>query len=310
MKDLLMKITQEKISRAQYQQYLDREICFSAEGMRFSVKNIAREYLLRIIPSHAHGENSYEMHYIISGQGWIKTRFGIYEARSGTLFLMGPGEEHAQLSKSDDPMEYCCIYFHLEELLLDIPKGSLADCFLKTTGWIGQDYYGMNRLLQNLFHELTEKRPGYMTGAESILSQIFVNFVRNYYGTGTDNQKSAAEIVGHPMLSPDNSRAFVVEKAFLYDFADLTLESLSERIGLSPRQTQRFLRENYGRKFQELRTKARMSAAEMLLVYTNCSITWIAQSVGYTTAEYFATNFRYFYGKSPRYYWKEKCKSK
>ena len=104
MKDLLMKITQEKISRAQYQQYLDREICFSAEGMRFSVKNIAREYLLRIIPSHAHGENSYEMHYIISGQGWIKTRFGIYEARSGTLFLMGPGEEHAQLSKSDDPM--------------------------------------------------------------------------------------------------------------------------------------------------------------------------------------------------------------
>ena len=39
----------EKISRAQYQQYLDREICFSAEGMRFSVKNIAREYLLRII---------------------------------------------------------------------------------------------------------------------------------------------------------------------------------------------------------------------------------------------------------------------
>lgn len=112
------------------------------------------------------------------------------------------------------------------------------------------------------------------------------------------------------MLSPDNSRAFVVEKAFLYDFADLTLESLSERIGLSPRQTQRFLRENYGRKFQELRTKARMSAAEMLLVYTNCSITWIAQSVGYTTAEYFATNFRYFYGKSPRDYRKEKCKSK
>lgn len=47
MKDLLMKITQEKISRAQYQQYLDREICFSAEGMRFSVKMV--DYLKKAL---------------------------------------------------------------------------------------------------------------------------------------------------------------------------------------------------------------------------------------------------------------------
>lgn len=156
---------------------------------------------------------------------------------------------------------------------------------------------------------LRKKRP--VDWAESILSQIFVNFVRNYYGTGTDNQKSAAEIVGHPMLSPDNSRAFVVEKAFLYDFADLTLESLSERIGLSPRQTQRFLRENYGRKFQELRNKSSYVSSRnaacvyKLQYYLDCT------EVGYTTAEYFATNFRYFLREiSQRLQERKKCKSK
>ena len=103
-------------------------------------------------------------------------------------------------------------------------------------------------------------------------------------------------------LPLNRNREFLVELAFLYDFAVISLNDLSDRIGLSCRQTQRFLRDNYGKNFQEMRKDARISAAEMLLSCTQENISDIAEIVGYSTAEHFAAAFRKYTGKTPREY--------
>lgn len=313
-----MRITREKEWGSHYEQYGDVEIRFVVEGLHFSVRNIAYERLLRIIPGHAHGDHSYEIHYVAEGEGWLKTTETTFPLDAGTLYVMGPHQEHAQLSKESDPMADYCVYLHLEEAL-PAQSDSFADLFLRTARWVGKDGQQMNRVFEELFEELRGKKLGYLTRAEDLLRQMVVCLVRNYQETAQDlaagsgetkrGVLSAGEGSGETQLCAgrtlDQNRDFLVDLAFLYDYETLTLKELADRIGLGPRQTQRFLKENYGKSFQEMRTEARMSAAAMLLAHTKERITRIAQMVGYASAEHFAAAFREYYKTSPREYRKK-----
>lgn len=304
---LPMRITREKEKGSHYEQYRDVEIRFAVEGLGFSVRNMAYERLLRIIPGHAHGDRSYEIHYVAAGEGWLKTKENTFFVDAGTLYVMGPHQEHAQLSKAEKPMEDYCVYLHLEETLR--PQSSpLARLFLNTPFWVGKDSQGMKLVFQELFRELREKRLGYRTRTEDLLRQMVVCLARNYLEASREPFAESSTQTQPPAgCSLDESRDFLVELAFLYDYETLTLEELADQIGLGVRQTQRFLKENYGKRFQEMRTEARMSAAEMLLAHTKEPITRIAQLVGYASAEHFAAAFREYCKMTPREYRKRKA---
>ena len=53
------------------EQYNNLDISFQEDNIRFRTLNIAFETLQRIIPSHSHGEDSYEIHYVPSGEGIV-----------------------------------------------------------------------------------------------------------------------------------------------------------------------------------------------------------------------------------------------
>lgn len=76
------------------------------------------------------------------------------------------------------------------------------------------------------------------------------------------------------------------------------MDTISERIGLSRRQTERLLKEQYGKTFLQKRTEARMSAA-LIQLESKKTINQVAEIVGYSSCEHFTNAFKKFYGKSP-----------
>lgn len=110
-----MEKKNEKGSRIMYEQYTGQRIHFGVEEMEFAVQNIAFKQIFHIIPGHSHGDNSFEIHYIKEGEGWLRTNEGTYFLGPGSLFVEGPYQEHAQLSRPENPMAEYCIYLHLKQ---------------------------------------------------------------------------------------------------------------------------------------------------------------------------------------------------
>lgn len=280
-------------------QYNNLDIRINLDGTGFRILNIAQETLHRIIPSHSHGYQSYEIHYILHGQGKVVIDGILYSVEPGTLYVAGPHITHAQIPKTSDPMVDFCIYLQLEDTF-GIPSYSLGTLFSSRSFWIGGNIQQLEPLLTQLLKELEQRRLGYTILVESLLQQIIVCILRNY------DTPSAAP--SHPFSEAplSDARAFIIEEAFLYEYATLTLEQLARKLGLCERQTQRMLLHYYGKTFREKRNEARMSAAAVLLGYTRQSISSIAEELGYTTAEHFTGAFKKEFGVSPKEYRKNR----
>jgi len=91
----------------------------------------------------------------------------------------------------------------------------------------------------------------------------------------------------------------------LYDYESITLESLADRLGLGIRQTERFIKEYYGKTFSQKKTEARMSMAKILLKDKNISISEIAKRLNYSSIEHFSYAFKKYHGISAREYRKQ-----
>ena len=251
--------------------YNDMDIHFSLEGVSFHALNIVFEHFERTIPSHIHGNGCYEIHYISTGHGKLKANDTYFELTPNTLFVTGPHVEHAQTPVPDDPMEEYCVYFKLDS---------------------------SSHMKKNASDELAKRYTGFQEQVPLLLTQLVILMVRNY------EQLQISRSVFTPNNLAD-SKSVIIEEYFLYEYQDLSLPDLSDRLKLSPRQTQRLLMEYYGKTFQQKKAEARMSAAAILLSDPQKKIAEIAEALGYSSAEHFSSAFRRYHHVSPREYRKE-----
>lgn len=281
--------------------YTDLNIHFSIENYAFYALNIVFERFLRSIPLHSHSRNSYEIHYIPYGHGKARINNISYEVTPNTLYITGPHVEHEQTPDKKDPMAEYCIYLKLEKKHVSPARQKSEDfvsLFEKTFFWYGQDTQNIYPILQSIFYELEHQYTGYMTEVETLLQQLIVKLIRNY------KHKKGSKVHFGPSNLVD-SKYIIIEESFLYEYKDLTLETLSARLGLSPRQTERLLKEHYDKTFLQKKSEAKMSAALLLLADKSNSITQIANHLGYSSVEHFSTAFKRYYQKSARAYRKE-----
>lgn len=275
--------------------YKDMDIHFSVDGVSIQALSIIFERFTRIIPSHSHGNGCYEIHYIPYGYGKLTAENREYRITPNTLYVTGPHVEHSQTPVPQDPMQEYCVYLKIRPGSPRRTDPSVLAPFIETPFWFGSDTQGIHGLMKQLFDELEHQYTGYMNQAELLLSQLLILLVRSY-----EQKKYSPGHFARNNLS--DSKSVIIEEYFLYEYHSLSLETLSGRLGLSTRQTQRLLQEYYGKSFQQKKTEARMSAAAILLREPNRSISSIAEALGYATAEHFSGAFRSYYHISPREY--------
>lgn len=82
----------------------------------------------------------------------------------------------------------------------------------------------------------------------------------------------------------------------------IRISDLADALFLCPKQIARIIRKEYGCSFTELVCLKRLTAACMLLKYSDLEISEIASGVGYSYENYFYTQFRKRYGVTPGTY--------
>jgi len=278
--------------------YNDSNNTFSMENYTISALNIVFERFYRNIPLHSHSSNSYEIHYIAYGKGLAIINGVEYELAPNTLYITGPHIEHSFITSKEDPTAEYCVYLKIEEKQnsknVRQSKHHLVNDFMEKSFWYGEDKHGIHSLMQSLFSELENHDIGYRIQIATILQQIIVAIVRNYSSAQKDTSTETNILSDNQYL--------IIEECFLYEYNTLTLTDLSNRLGLSPRQTERLLKKHYNQTFLTKKTEAKMSAAILLLRDKNKSITDIADELGYSSIEHFSGAFKRFYHISPREY--------
>lgn len=273
---------------------------FSLGGVRCHALRISFETYHQPIPSHSHSSNGWELHLVSGGKGKVTLNGQSHPVFPGCFFTTGPNIEHSHISEPGNPVSEYCVYLKIE-----IPRFSEAkkpeipaflQLFLKTPCWIGRDSHSLLPVARELLKELDVRETGYLTQSISLLRQFLVLAVRNYESGGS---KLPFSSLAEKSPLPEQNYS-LIEESFLYGYRDLTLEELSSHLGLSPRQTERLLRSQYGKTFRQKKNEAKMSAACLLLEERKHSITDISLSLGYSSVEHFSAAFRRYFGMSPR----------
>ncbi|MGN1021457.1 MAG: AraC family transcriptional regulator [Aristaeellaceae bacterium] len=273
----------------------EREFIFPFDGITIQILNLKYERIQQELPAHSHGSRCYEIHYISGGYGRLVTGGQEYSIVPNTLFTTGPHVMHAQQPDPQDPMMEFCIYLRVNDPARQKSLSPLVHTFCRTDFWIGQDTQGIRGLMLQLLSELEHTYIGYQEQIRLLLSQILIAIVRNYEQPRDLHPESART----PQV---DQKSLLIEEYFLYEYGNLSLEELARRLYLSPRQTQRLLREYYGKTFHEKKLEARMSAACILLEDGSRTITSIAQALGYATPEQFSASFKKQYQITPSEY--------
>ena len=103
----------------------------------------------------------------------------------------------------------------------------------------------------------------------------------------------------------DNYRNYIISNYFELSYKTGTLPELAQLLHLSSQQTQRLVKNLYGKTFRDHMLEKKMSVAKGLLQNTTLSATKIAEEVGYTYPHSFFSAFRKYYGTTPELYRKE-----
>ena len=270
---------------------------FPLEHVSFQVSMVSTGRMVRSIPAHAHGRGCYEIHYIRHGSGTVVIDGVPRRVGQNTLYTTGPSILHEQIPDPSDPMVESCIYLRVFPDFEKMERASFLTPFLEQAFWMGQDTQQVLPLFDTIFQELEQKKPGYRPLLSALFQQLIVCIARNYlepeaYHPVPEN--------GFEDASGDSSLSLIVEEAFLYEYRTITLERLARRIHLSPRQTERLIRQYYNSTFLKKRTEARIGAASVLLNTTELPVGEIAEMTGYSSSEHFSYAFKTYTGMSAR----------
>ena len=245
------------------------------------------------ITAHSHSTNSCEIHYIVSGEGLVTLHGKTYPVSAGNIYITGPFVEHAQTYNAADPMIEFCIYLSFEKTTRkpedDISR-ALYSIFMESDPEIHRAEPFLLPVAYQIAKECISKSYGYITIVSALLQQLIVLCLRIY-------SKTLMNAAALPTSLETNY--LIIENSFLFEYNTITLIILSERLNVSPRQTQRILLKHYHKNFQQKKLDAKMSAALFCLKTKDMSISSIAEQLGYSSVEHFSSSFKKYHGCSP-----------
>lgn len=270
---------------------------FLLEGTVINVVFVSYRKFTRMIPEHAHGENVYEIHFVTEGEGNVFINRQKCSLAPGIMYITGPGVLHEQIPAETNPVIEFGLYLQLED---GVRGGELLKKLRENPDWFGNG----KKILRDLANRILSEGGGALPGASELkghlLAEFFIECIRNI---GEEKEREKRLLFPEEDFSAHTVREenlqLVADEIFLYEYRNITLEKLAKRLGLSVRQTQRFLERMYGKTFTRKKLEARMSAALALLNNSGYTITEIAERMGYSSAEHFSYAFSGYYGYAP-----------
>lgn len=264
-----------------YEIYENLNFKFTFENTYFTITRISHEQFLFPVPAHKHGNQIWELHYVAAGNGILQINGVSHELSPDTLYVVGPHVSHEQYPFPSSPLVEYGILYNIREQ--NIPT---LDVFNDNTFFIHYNMGAFIKLFTEIFKEYNLKRIGYIGQIQSLLIQLTIKAIR----CPTFSPKFTTDSFACP--TADEKKALICDKAFLYEYKDLTLKKLSNSLNLSSRQTIRFIKNHYNKTFTQKLYEARMAAATTFFTRPGLTSSDIAEKVGYTSVESFLRAYR------------------
>ncbi|MCR5349746.1 MAG: AraC family transcriptional regulator [Acholeplasmatales bacterium] len=262
-------------------------IKFMMAKIFFNLANFNINVITEITPLMYHGQKTAEINYVRSGNGMVEIDGKQVKIKHGSYFCIPEFVKYSVIPSS--PIELYSIY-----LLLDT-KTAYKEYLPYTKAVYVGDNKDLDYLFDSLLYEFSTMRFGYNEIVVSNFKSIIVKILRNEQITG--------KRLSH---WTNDSMQFEIEEIISNEFKNITINSLANKLHLSTRELQRYILKNYNKTFNELKTEAKMSYASNKLLYTDTSISDLANLVGYSSLEHFSYAFKKFYGLTPSEYRKQK----
>lgn len=258
----------------------------------------------KVVDFHNHAE--FEFHFIPRGKGKVILEEQSYSLSEGMFYLTGPGVMHYQEADAQEDMDELCLHVNITEKARDEvdpwEAAEAEECIEKLRQLPLIPAYDSHKAMScflEAYQACDGKFAGYYTSIKHLVVSILVKAVRAY-----DSDGIRVEAPVRDMLSYRYQYAIHFMEANYS--ASLTLESVAEKLNISPRQLQRVFKQmNPSSSFSKVLEDIRLEAVCRRLEESSLPIEQIAQLEGFTNATYLHAVFRKRVGMTPGAYRKE-----
>ena len=248
-----------------------------------------------------HNHSSYEIHFIVSGEGKLLINNNEIELYPNSYFIIGPEIYHSIWQDDKNPI----LKFHIkfsyttmkdsDVLIPEIEVSGIKEILSKIGFAYLNDTLNSVLLIQEIRYELTNKAIGYYTRIQCLFTQIMIHLFREL-----SNEKEKAYLI--PQKSKNDQRSMIIESFFDDYSSDLRIDRLAELLNLSSKQVNRIMKKLYNTTFKQKLIDVRIEVAKDLLRDKTLSINLVSEKVGYSMERNFYMAFKQRTGFSPQEY--------
>lgn len=234
--------------------------------------------------THSHGENEYEVHYFLGGDGQFINNRTHYTINPGAMFVSLPHTVHTIKATAENPITYYAILLHL-----DHENKELIALFEqqkdKPPYTIGTNY-------RFFFEEVKEKALSsshnrHQSACHQIASLMYL-VQDGGKGVSTDNDSRHLE------------KALRIMQTHVMD--NLTLYELAHELKLTESYFIRLFGARMHQSPMKYYMKLKIEAASALLTCTDLSVKEIAAKLSFSSEFHFSKQFKSKTGLAPTYY--------
>ncbi|MCQ2595684.1 MAG: AraC family transcriptional regulator [Treponemataceae bacterium] len=245
---------------------------------------------------HAHGENEYEVHFFLEGEGSFLSNTARLSINDNSLFLAGPHEFHSIMpDKVAKPITYYAVLFSLDEES-DPEIYNILTSILKSRAIKRQGSTANRFLIEELLRLSTSHEEGL---EKSALYLLYSLLYRWFSGSISSITPAVA------MQEKKNTQA-LVQNALSYFAAHLkeqiSISSVAYRLGLSAEHFIRVFREEMHMTPYQYFMRLRAEAAAQDLISSKKSIAEIAEEYAFENQFHFSKLFKHCTGFTPSAY--------
>lgn len=262
---------------------------------------------------HPHNHRDFEIHYINNGSIKLKyqndggdsaTHESKTELHSGDFCIIKPAVYHSVFS-NDENIHKISFNFDYQIKNNSVFAETFNKLFIETDYvTIFRDSRDLGNLLLEIFDIKTSGIPNFVNyERKTLLTLIFLKILERLSKIYSF-QGQAGETVKQD-LSESAKRRYKVElflDSALGSNESVRLENLADYLAISPKQTTRVLKKEYGKTFSMLVSEFRIQNAKDLLKNNTASVEKVAEMVGFETSSGFIHTFRRLVGMTPREY--------
>jgi transcriptional regulator GlxA family with amidase domain len=234
--------------------------------------------------THSHGENEYEIHYFLGGDGQFINNKTCYTITQGAMYVSLPHTVHTIKATAEHPITYYAIL-----LRLDAQERELSQLFEKQKNNVP---YTIGTNYRFFFEEVKDKALSnshnrHQSACHQIASLMYL-VQDGGRGMSTDNDSRHLE------------KALRIMQTHVMD--NLTLFDLAQELKLTESYFIRLFGARMHQSPMKYYMKLKIEAASALLTCTDLSVKEIAAKLSFSSEFHFSKQFKSKTGLAPTYY--------